>query len=101
MRPTQRNLMKESILILSLLFASPLSPVVAGQDVDLVANIKNSTCQSGISNNGNIDLGVVGVGDFSGNISAENYHPGGKEFTITVSGLHTSGHWECVKSVTY
>ncbi|MDF6170819.1 fimbrial protein StaF, partial [Escherichia coli] len=57
MRPTQRNLMKKSILLLSLLF-SATSPVVAGQDVDIVANIKNNTCQSGISNNGNIDLGV-------------------------------------------
>ena len=53
MRPTQRNLMKKSILLLSLLF-SATSPVVAGQDVDIVANIKNNTCQSGISNNGNI-----------------------------------------------
>ena len=32
MRPTQRNLMKKSILLLSLLF-SATSPVVAGQDV--------------------------------------------------------------------
>ena len=62
MRPTQRNLMKKSILLLSLLFSTTF-PVVAGQDVDIVANIKNNTCQSGISNNGNIDLGVVGVGD--------------------------------------
>ena len=85
MRPTQRNLMKKSILLLSLLF-SATSPVVAGQDVDIVANIKNNTCQSGISNNGNIDLGVVGVGDFTGNISAENYHPGGKEFTLQGTG---------------
>ena len=42
MRPTQRNLMKKSILILSLLF-SATSPVVAGQDVDIVANIKNKS----------------------------------------------------------
>lgn len=90
MRPTQRNLMKKSILLLSLLF-SATSPVVAGQDVDIVANIKNNTCQSGISNNGNIDLGVVGVGDFTGNISAENYHPGGKEFTITVQDCTLQG----------
>ncbi|MCV5713882.1 fimbrial protein StaF, partial [Escherichia coli] len=50
MRPTQRNLMKKSILLLSLLFSTTF-PVVAGQDVDIVANIKNNTCQSGISNN--------------------------------------------------
>ena len=90
MRPTQRNLMKKSILLLSLLFSTTF-PVVAGQDVDIVANIKNNTCQSGISNKGNIDLGVVGVGDFTGNISAENYHPGGKEFTITVQDCTLQG----------
>ncbi|EHU63747.1 yadK domain protein [Escherichia coli DEC2E] len=39
MRPTQRNLMKKSILLLSLLFSTTF-PVVAGQDVDIVANIK-------------------------------------------------------------
>ncbi|MFQ9380145.1 MAG: fimbrial-like protein [Escherichia coli] len=55
--------MKKSILILSLLF-SATSPVVAGQDVDIVANIKNNTCQSGISNNGNIDLGCRWRGRF-------------------------------------
>ena len=82
--------MKKSILLLSLLF-SATSPVVAGQDVDIVANIKNNTCQSGISNNGNIDLGVVGVGDFTGNVSAENYHPGGKVFTITVQDCTLQG----------
>lgn len=90
MCPTQRNLMKKSILLLSLLFSTTF-PVVAGQDVDLVANIKSNTCQSGISNKGNIDLGVVGVGDFAGNISADNYHPGGKEFTITVQDCTLQG----------
>ena len=65
MHPTQRKLMKRIILFLSLLF--PITyPAIAGQDIDLVANVKNSTCKSGISNQGNIDLGVVGVGYFSG-----------------------------------
>lgn len=63
MHPTQRKLMKRIILFLSLLF--PITcPAIAGQDIDLVANVKNSTCKSGISNQGNIDLGVVGVGYF-------------------------------------
>ncbi len=61
MHPTQRKLMKRIILFLSLQF--PITyPAIAGQDIDLVANVKNSTCKSGISNQGNIDLGVVGVG---------------------------------------
>ena len=67
MHPTQRKLMKRIILFLSLQF--PITyPAIAGQDIDLVANVKNSTCKSGISNQGNIDLGVVGVGYFSDNV---------------------------------
>ncbi|MDU5909175.1 MAG: fimbrial-like protein [Escherichia coli] len=67
MHPTQRKLMKRIILFLSLQF--PITyPAIAGQDIDLVANVKNSTCKSGISNQGNIDLGVVGVGYFSDNL---------------------------------
>ncbi len=49
MHPTQRKLMKRIILFLSLQF--PITyPAIAGQDIDLVANVKNSTCKSGISN---------------------------------------------------
>ena len=45
MHPTQRKLMKRIILFLSLLF--PITcPAIAGQDIDLVANVKNSTCKS-------------------------------------------------------
>lgn len=90
MHPTQRNLMKRIILFLSLLFCIAC-PAIAGQDIDLVANVKNSTCKSGISNQGNIDLGVVGVGYFSGNVTPESYQPGGKEFTITVSDCALQG----------
>lgn len=74
MHPTQRKLMKRIILFLSLQF--PITyPAIAGQDIDLVANVKNSTCKSGISNQGNIDLGVVGVGYFSDNVTPESYQP--------------------------
>ena len=90
MHPTQRKLMKRIILFLSLLF-SITCPAIAGQDIDLVANVKNSTCKSGISNQGNIDLGVVGVGYFSGNVTPESYQPGGKEFTVTVSDCALQG----------
>ena len=82
--------MKRIILFLSLLF--PITcPAIAGQDIDLVANVKNSTCKSGISNQGNIDLGVVGVGYFSDNVTPESYQPGGKEFTVTVSDCALQG----------
>ena len=64
MHPTQRNMMKKTGLFLSLIL-STASPAIAGMDIDMTANVKNSTCQSGVSNLGNIDLGVVGVGYFS------------------------------------
>ncbi|HIC0847775.1 TPA: fimbrial-like protein [Escherichia coli] len=90
MHPTQRKLMKRIILFLSLLF--PITcPAIAGQDIDLVANVKNSTCKSGISNQGNIVLGVVGVGYFSGNVTPESYQPGGKEFTVSDCALQGTG----------
>ncbi len=59
MHPTQRKLMKRIILFLSLLF--PITcPAIAGQDIDLVANVKNSTCKSGISNQGILILASLG-----------------------------------------
>ncbi len=57
----------------------------------LFANVKNSTCKSEISNQGNIIFGVVGVGYFSGNVTPESYQPGGKEFTVTVSDCALQG----------
>lgn len=97
MHPTQRKLMKRIILFLSLQF--PITyPAIAGQDIDLVANVKNSTCKSGISNQGNIDLGVVGVGYFSDNVTPESYQPGGKEFTVTVSDCALQGTAMCLIS---
>lgn len=87
MHPTQRKLMKRIILFLSLQF--PITyPAIAGQDIDLVANVKNSTCKSGISNQGNIDLGVVGVGYFSDNVTPESYQPGGKESLSQYQTVH-------------
>lgn len=68
-----------------------IHPVMAGMDIDMTANVKNSTCKSGISNQGNIDLGVVGVGYFAGNTSAEDNQPGGKEFTIMVTDCAFQG----------
>ena len=59
MHPTQRKLMKRIILFLSLLFFIAC-PAIAGQDIDLVANVKNSTCKSGISNRGILILASLG-----------------------------------------
>lgn len=87
MHPTQRKLMKRIILFLSLQF--PITyPAIAGQDIDLVANVKNSTCKSGISNQGNIDLGVVGVGYFSDNVTPESYQPGEKSSLSQYQTVH-------------
>lgn len=90
MHPTQRKMTKKAGLFLSLIL-SMIHPVMAGMDIDMTANVKNSTCKSGISNQGNIDLGVVGVGYFAGNTSAEDNQPGRKEFTITVTDCAFQG----------
>lgn len=74
MHPTQRKLMKRIILFLSLLF--PITcPAIAGQDIDLVANVKTALAKAESVTEGNIDLGVVGVGYFSGNVTPESYQP--------------------------
>lgn len=59
MHPTQRKLMKRIILFLSLQF--PITyPAIAGQDIDLVANVKTALAKAESVTRGNIDLGVVG-----------------------------------------
>ena len=74
MLSSQLKIKIKTSLFLALLFATS-SPVYAGLDVDMVANIKNSTCKSGLSNLGNIDLGVVGVDYFSGNVGIGDTSP--------------------------
>lgn len=90
MLSSQLKIKIKTSLFLALLFAT-FSPVYAGLDVDMVANIKNSTCKSGLSNLGNIDLGVVGVDYFSGNVAPEDDYPGGRGFTITVTDCAIQG----------
>lgn len=84
MHPTQRKLIKKIILFLSLLFCIAC-PAIAGQNINLVANVKNSTCKSKISNQSNINLSVVKVKYFSSNVTPKSYQPSKKKFTITVS----------------
>lgn len=98
MLSSQLKIKIKTSLFLALLFATS-SPVYAGLDVDMVANIKNSTCKSGLSNLGNIDLGVVGVDYFSGNVAPEDDYPGGREFTITVTDCAHPGFWKCVNQL--
>lgn len=89
MHPTQRKLMKRIILFLSLQF--PITyPAIAGQDIDLVANVKTALAKAESVTRGNIDLGVVGVGYFSDNVTPESYQRW-KEFTVTVSDCALQG----------
>ncbi|WP_369771549.1 hypothetical protein [Escherichia coli] len=98
MLSSQLKIKIKTSLFLALLFATS-SPVYAGLDVDMVANIKNSTCKSGLSNLGNIDLGVVGVDYFSGNVAPEDDYPGGREFTITVTDCAIQGSGNVLRKV--
>lgn len=99
MHPTQRKLMKRIILFLSLLF--PITcPAIAGQDIDLVANVKTALAKAESVTGGNIDLGVVGVGYFSGNVTPESYQPVEKS-SLSLSQTVHYRNWRCAKSVTY
>ena len=99
MHPTQRKLMKRIILFLSLLFCIAC-PAIAGQDIDLVANVKTAPAKAESVTRGNIDLGVVGVGYFSGNVTPESYQPVEKSSLSLYPTVHYR-NWRCAKSVTY
>lgn len=92
MHPTQRKLMKRIILFLSLQF--PITyPAIAGQDIDLVANVKTALAKAE-SVTGNIDLGVVGVGYFSDNVTPESYQPVEKSSLSQYQTVHYR-NWRC------
>lgn len=89
MHPTQRKLMKRIILFLSLQF--PITyPAIAGQDIDLVANVKTALAKAESVTRVILILASLG-GIFSDNVTPESYQPGGKEFTVTVSDCALQG----------
>lgn len=49
MLSSKRKIKKKTGLFLAFIFTTSFS-AFAGQDINLTANVKNSTCQSGISN---------------------------------------------------
>ena len=67
-------------VILSLL----VSPGRAETDVEIKANIINTSCQVLIDNNGSIDLGSKGLDYFASGITAEDLYQGGNTFYVRV-----------------
>lgn len=99
MHPTQRKLMKRIILFLSLLFCIAC-PAIAGQDIDLVANVKNSTCKSGISNRVILILASLGWDIFQVMLLLKVINQW-KRVHYHCIRLCITGNWRCAKSVTY
>ncbi|MEC9894742.1 fimbrial-like protein [Escherichia marmotae] len=63
-----------------------LNQCYAGQDLDLIASVTNTTCQTQVSDGGTVNLGTVDLNYFPANVTAETEYGGGKTFTIEVTG---------------
>ncbi|EGT0666802.1 fimbrial protein [Citrobacter werkmanii] len=67
---------------LGLLLLAPLSQ--ADTDVEIRANIVNTSCQISVDNNGLVDLGTQGLDYFAKDITAEDFYQGGSSFYIHI-----------------
>ena len=63
-----------------------LNQCYAGQDLDLIASVTNTTCQTQVSDGGTVNLGTVDLNYFPANVTAETEYGGGKTFTSEVTG---------------
>lgn len=77
-------------LAAGLITALTLSQCYAGQDLDLIASVTNTTCQTEISDGGAINLGTVNLSYFPAAVTAETDYGGGKTFTIKVLDCNTA-----------
>lgn len=89
MHPTQRKLMKRIILFLSLQF--PITyPAIAGQDIDLVANVKTALAKAESVTVVILILASLGWDIFQIMLLLKAINRG-KEFTVTVSDCALQG----------
>lgn len=61
---------------------TPLSQ--ADTDVEIKANIVNTSCQISVDNNGLVELGTKGIDYFASGITAEDVYQGGSTFYVHV-----------------
>ncbi|MFV4758786.1 fimbrial-like protein [Citrobacter freundii] len=62
-----------------------LSPQIqADTDVEIKANVVNTTCQVSVDNNGLVSLGSWGIDYFASGITAEDLYKGGSTFYVHV-----------------
>ncbi|HCB3750783.1 TPA: fimbrial protein [Escherichia coli] len=76
-------------LTAGLVTALTLNQCYAGQDLDLIASVTNTTCQTQVSDGGAVNLGTVNLSYFPTDVTAETEYGGGKTFTIEVTGCTT------------
>lgn len=71
-----------SAAAIGLTLIAPLS--LADTDIEIKANIVNTSCQVSVDNNGLVDLGTKGLDYFASNVTAEDPYQGGSTFYVTV-----------------
>lgn len=99
MHPTQRKLMKRIILFLSLLF--PITcPAIAGQDIDLVANVKTALAKAESVTVVILILVSLGWDIFQVMLLLKAINQW-KRVHCHCLRLCITGNWRCAKSVTY
>ena len=77
------------LLTAGLVTTLTLNQCYAGQDLDLIASVTNTTCQTQVSDGGTVNLGTVDLNYFPADVTAETEYGGGKTFTIEVTGCST------------
>lgn len=99
MHPTQRKLMKRIILFLSLLF--PITcPAIAGQDIDLVANVKTALAKAESVTRVILILVSLGWDIFQVMLLLKAINQVEKS-SLSLSQTVHYRNWRCAKSVTY
>lgn len=99
MHPTQRKLMKRIILFLSLLFCIAC-PAIAGQDIDLVANVKTAPAKAESVTVVILILASLGWDIFQVMLLLKVINRW-KRVHYHCIRLCITGNWRCAKSVTY
>lgn len=71
-----------SVVGIGFLFLAPLSQ--ADTDMEIRANVVNTSCQISVDNHGQVDLGTKSYDYFAADVTAEDHYEGGSNFYVHV-----------------
>lgn len=77
--------MKYLLYILIPVLLLPIISVKADTNINMTANIINTSCRVSLDNNGQLDLGIVDYEYLNNNTSVNKIYSGGQPFTVNVS----------------